>query len=515
MAYNFQAAIKAGTTPQQITNYLTSQGRQKEAEQYFGSTLKQPSFFQKVGQDVSNAFQSGVQQVKQGINTAANAKNPGQLFKAAGQLGSGVVGAVSSPLAPVLDPVNKVVQGAGNAIGNIPAVQNFANSKAGQITSQGAENVANYANIAGAVGGAMGAPAIEAGVAKTGEVAGNITGNALKGTGSALKGLGEKAYNITVPPTEATAKALVAYDAKQPTLLGRIKGLTGEGEKPVTEANTAARMGLQGTEYGLAVGAKKAATHLWENEIAPKLDQVKGAVNMKTFFDQVEKELQKTPELSRRADVKTALESLRQDYQNVGKNIDLKTLQGYKEGWAKFIPEAAYNGKPIGSALKEVKNIAAGKAREIIYKYVGEKGKQAYIDYGNLQSIIESGTKSITGDLAKKSLSRDIWQTIMDKAITPMATTAGKILYKTGEGLEMIGPKGAKKIGDIVGNPKIGLGIEDVGKKPVVNNYQTPKIHNYQDTLDYKGIKVNNYQTKSSPVYTKGIGGKFTGSTRK
>jgi hypothetical protein len=38
----------------------------------------------------------------------------------------------------------------------------------------------------------------------------------------------------------------------------------------------------------------------------------------------------------------------------------------------------------------------------------------------------------------------------MDKAVTPVATVAGKILYKTGSGLEFLGDKGAKKVGDII-----------------------------------------------------------------
>jgi hypothetical protein len=42
----------------------------------------------------------------------------------------------------------------------------------------------------------------------------------------------------------------------------------------------------------------------------------------------------------------------------------------------------------------------------------------------------------------------------MDKAVTPVATVVGKILYKTGEGLEFIGESGAKKVGDIVGEVK-------------------------------------------------------------
>ena len=62
---------------------------------------------------------------------------------------------------------------------------------------------------------------------------------------------------------------------------------------------------------------------------------------------------------------------------------------------------------------------------------------------------MKAGVKSIA-DPAKRSFSRNVWEALMDKAITPVATTAGKILYRTGEGLEFIGKQGAKKVKDIV-----------------------------------------------------------------
>jgi len=172
---------------------------------------------------------------------------------------------------------------------------------------------------------------------------------------------------------------------------------------------------------------------------------------MKDFFNQVEKEIIKnTKELGRRSALKEALGSLREQYQKVG-SVSLPKLQEYKEGFAKFLPDSSYKGKPIGAALKEVQDISAKKAREIIYKFVGEEGKQAYLDWGNLQSIIEAGKKSVTGDAAKRSLGRNLWELIMDKAITPVATTMGKVLYRTGDGLEFVGNKGAKTVRDIVG----------------------------------------------------------------
>lgn len=271
--------------------------------------------------------------------------------------------------------------------------------------------------------------------------------------GTVLKGAGEGAYGLTVTPTEATAKAVLNYDAQQPTLFQRVKNfLTGEepvGIKPITEANTAARKGLMGTEYQIGVQSKKISTSLWNDIIEPKLNEVKGKVNFKNFLSEIEKDIAKTPELGRRKDLMEAFTAFSEDFKNVS-NISLKKLQEYKEGWATFIPEKTYKGKPIGSAFKDIQNKAAEKARSVIYKNIGEEGKQAYLDYGNLQSIIESGIKSTTGDAAKRSLGRNIWEFVMDKAVTPIATVSGKVLYKTGEGLQFIGEKGAKTVKDIL-----------------------------------------------------------------
>lgn len=292
-------------------------------------------------------------------------------------------------------------------------------------------------------------PGFKAG-GKVAEVAADTAGGVVAKTGTAVKKAGEAAYGLTVNPQESTSRAMMAYDASQPTLAQRIAGMKSVGTKPITEANTAARKGLVGTEYGLGVSAKRVANDLWSKQIEPALAKSGMKVNMGEFFTNIEKEIKSsTAELGRRNSLVEALNSMRDDYKSV-RNVGMTKLQDYKQGWAKFLPDKVYNGKPIGAALKEVQNMAADRARGILHEAVGPEGKQAYIDYGNLQSIIESGIKSTTGDVAKKSIGRNVWQLVMDKAITPAATIGGQVLYKTGEGLELIGKPGAKKVKDIV-----------------------------------------------------------------
>lgn len=395
------------------------------------------------------AFGSGVSKVKAGIEQAGSASNPLEIFEGSLKMGAGAIESAFSPLTAGVEPIVKPTIGAGinyaaDKISNSPAVQKFATSKAGEITSRVAEDVADLSTIAGTVGGFMKAPEIAGSAITKGKEAATVAGRVSKTAG-------EKAYGITVVPEESTRMAMQSYQAKQGSLFNRVKNMISGDDvegRPITEANTAARKGLTGTEWRLGVQAKQVADDLWTGTIEPKLNAVKGNVNMKSFFAEVEKEIRKTANLGRKNDLLEGLTALKEDFKNVG-NIKLPKLQGYKEGWAEFIPEATYKGKPIASSLKAVKDIAADKARQIIYKHVGDEGKQAYLDYGNLKSIMKSGVKSIA-DPAKRSLSRNIWEAFMDKAITPVATMGGKILYKTGEGLEFIGQKGAKKVQDII-----------------------------------------------------------------
>ena len=438
---------------------------QEEFKKRYGTQgvikVSQPIKKPTMGEIIGKAFKGGIEQVKEGVQQVGKGgTNPlsaaGNLIEGVGKVGSGAIGAAFSPLAPAIEPtIGKAVSYAGEQISKIPAVQKFAESKIGQGVARGAENVLNYANIAGTVGSGMVAPkvgsAIKMGTNTAIEGVGNIASKATETTGRVLKKSGESAYGLTIAPEESTARALMSYDAKQPTFMGRVKNMLAGTEKeikPITEANTAARKGLMGTEYQLGVQAKKLTNDLWTKEIQPKLKAIKGAVDMKSFIGDIEKQIKKVGDITRRNDLMTALEKVKEDYKNVSK-VSAEKLQQYKEGWAEFVPESVYKGKPIGTSLKAVHDLMASKARQMFYKLIGEEGKTAYLDYGNLQSIIKSGLKSITGDPATKSLSRNVWSFIMNKAVTPVATVAGKVLYKTGEGLEFIGKKGAKTVKDI------------------------------------------------------------------
>jgi len=377
--------------------------------------------------------------------------------------------------------------------------------------------VANLGGIAGdilAVGG--GAKTLQTGVDKTLQAVKPVA----NATGRVLKSAGESSYGTTVIPEESTRGLMQSYQASQGSLFNRVKNLIkGDNQgAPITEANTAARKGLMGTEWKLGVQAKQVAGELWDKTIKPALESSKAKVNMKSFFTELERDIRKTADLARRADLLEGLSALKESYKKVG-NINLPKLQAYKEGWAEFVPEATYKGKPIASSLKAVKDLAAEKARGIIYKNGGEGIQQAYIDYGNLKSIMKAGIKSVS-DPAKKGISSNVWHFLMDKAVTPVATVSGNILYKTGEGLEFIGKSGAKKVQDIIGaditpaavlkaeqsfkssaseyikNPPVGLSIKDVGKSTqIAETFQRLKLQ--RKKLLEQGLSENSPAVKN------------------
>lgn len=415
------------------------------------STQTPPGFLQRVATDIKGNFGEATTS----FNSYKQDPTLVSGFSTGANIAKNISGAILSPLAeaPGFKQLGEGFSKAGQAIVNTKlgnkATDFLADKFSPETLGTASDVIETGLNVAGIEGGIKTARTLPR-VAS--QVKSKIT-PAINTTGRVLKQSGEGAYKTTITPQESTSRAMMAYDVKQPSLSGRIKNFfrgEGVGEKPITEANTAARQGLVGTEYQIGVQAKQASSRIWSDVVGPRLEKVKGKINMKSFLEQVEKDINKTPDLTRRGVLKEALDVIKEDYKKVS-GFNLKKLQEYKEGWAEFVPEGAYKGKPIGAAVKELHNMMADRARSTIYKYAGEDIKQAYIDYGNLKSIEKAGLKSTLGDPAAKSFGRGVWEFVMNKAVTPVATLAGKVLYKTGEGLEFIGKPGAKTVGEVVG----------------------------------------------------------------
>lgn len=172
----------------------------------FPQPQSSPGFFSKnapglvqAGNEIKGAFNSGIDYTKEGFADAKKAGlNPVKQFESTFKVGSGLVNAAASPLAPVLNPINKdVINPIGNKIGSNPGVQKFANSKAGQITSRVAEDVGNVANVTGAILGASeGGPKVKAGISEGLENTATKFGETTSRMGEKFGGVGEAARNF-------------------------------------------------------------------------------------------------------------------------------------------------------------------------------------------------------------------------------------------------------------------------------------------------------------------------------
>lgn len=441
-------------------NQLKKNPKQKEQG-------NQPNYFQRVGQDYSNIVNKNI---IGGINDAAN-----QAIKSSQQPGVGgllgtmsgfgrgalrtVGGVAEAAFVPIIEApgIKQGLEFIGNKVADIPGADSVIKelslfAEKNPQLSQDAQDIINIITLGGG-------KVVEKPIQQVAQKTALKTGEAITGTASkaapTLRGTAEALYNVSVKAEESTLKALQAYDATQSSIWGRVRNfftgtkndLTKSFDKPITEANTAIRQGLVGTEWQLGVQAKNASQNLWSKVVEPALKGYPEKLSMKQFLSDIEDQIMKIADLNRRNTLLDAFAKFTDDYKNVS-SISLEKLQAYKEGWAKFIPESTYKGKAIGGSLNEIRNLASQYARHTIYTRLGEGVKQAYIDYGNLQSIMKSGIKSID-PLRSKGAFKQAWELVIDKGVTPIATIGGQILYRTADGLEFISDKVIKKVSDI------------------------------------------------------------------
>lgn len=285
-----------------------------------------------------------------------------------------------------------------------------------------------------------------------------IGGPALKLAGSALKSGGQALAKAVIPTSAKEAKVIQNYTANKPfweRIGDFVQGK--KSEAPHTVAQTAFDKFIVGTESQMGSQAKRTSEKLWGDLVQPALKKA-GSVDMPMFLSNVEQRIIKeNPELSRQKGLMEALDALKEDYNGVS-SVSLDDLQNFKEGWAQFVPDKAYRGKPIAGAFRDIQNTAASEARKQIYETLGPEVKQAYIDYGNLKSLQELGQSALTGAKLKGGAGSFI-SGILEKALVPAGTIGGQVIYKTGEGVELIGKPGARFIRDLF--PLLGENSEE------------------------------------------------------
>lgn len=378
-----------------------------------------------------------------------------------GQLAGGVqdvIGEVLSSITPEKIKewgAEKTQQVMKTALGQagIKTAEDYANfAEKNPLLAKNIEGAINIGLTAGDIIGVGESASAAKGAVKA--VAEQLPEDVVAKTGRVIKKAGEKTYEAAVPVSAREAGILQTYKAKKPFLERVSDILSGTEKKPRLTAKTGIETGgLFGTKSGIGVRAKRASGKLWNDLISPALKSSSREVDAKQFFNDVRNEIiSANPEKSRQSSLLEALDAIEQDYSDVG-SVKLDELQKLKEGWAQFVPEKAYQGKPITGAYNEVRNLLSGKARGIIYDELGPDVKKAYIDYGNLKGLQEWGKTAMTGTKLKGGTGSLISE-IYSQFVTPIATSAGKTLYNIGKGIELVGEPGAKTLGEVLESTK-------------------------------------------------------------
>lgn len=462
-----QYGIASGKTKQQSMDALMKYRSQKQTSQQ-PPTQQRPTLGQELG--------TVLEKRKANFGDIVSAQDRGEqgyastLYQTGGQLaglGADViekgigrgVGAVYGALPEgVRESVSSVGKGIGSvltAIGSLPAWNDSTVGDqlkaAGQLASTNydafREQHPELARNLEATGN-IGRLASDLSLVKTGvDATAKVAGKAMQGAktlagkaGSSIKGSISPALEKVGGLTEKAGKTV--YDTAIPLSAKEAKSVqgfqAGVSKQPITAADTALKMGFQGTEAQIGVQARKETNKLWNTVISPALKNSKTKVDMKSFFDEVEKNIIKeTPELSRRSTLLKALEALKSDYSMVG-SVRLDKLQKFKEGWAKFVPQKAYKGEDIAGAFNDVKNSAAELARQKIHSNIPLAAREAYFDYGNLKNLQQFGQKAMTGAKFKGGFGSFV-SGLADMLVVPAKTAGGQVLSKAGKKLTAIG----------------------------------------------------------------------------
>lgn len=371
-----------------------------------------------------------------------------ELPKERGVVANVAIGATKGFVGDIARPTAQLLQGVGQR-----AIAAVTPATLGEVREQtGLKSLQDKTPEGQAVVEAL---KIEGGAQLAGRVGVNIasffipTAPVTQVVGRAVTTAGRVTTRAGIGLSAKEAPLIQAYKARLSVPQRILAALTGKNvSKPVTNAETALRQNIFGTESMIGIQSKRAATNIWSNVISPALKGSTQKVNMSGFIDDLAKQIDEIPELTRKGELTEALNAFKDDYGKVGE-VSLEKLQQFKEGWAKFLPDKVYKGKPIAGSFREIQNMAASQARNIIYKALGSiEGKAAYFDYGNLKNLQELGQKAMTGSKLKGGAGSFV-SGVYNMVVTPIATTAGLTLYRTGQGIEFVGNAGAKILGHL------------------------------------------------------------------
>lgn len=272
-----------------------------------------------------------------------------------------------------------------------------------------------------------------------------LAGGAIKPVASGVKSLGNTIYKSAFTPNAKEAENILAYEASQPSWLQRIYGTDAiQGNpafKPITTSDTALRSGIVGTEKQVGVQAKRVADTLYKKEIAPAVAGIKGVITKDELFAPIQERIAGIVDPTKKSAYQNAFDSLAEDYKNI-KDFSFKDAQALKSELAQFTPAKVFRGQDVANETRMMQSDMANLIRQKTYDALKDVNiKQKYIDYGNLQELQKVGVKAIS-EAGTKGGFGGFWSTLYDKAMTPVKTIGGKVIYHIGDKLEVTAPKG-------------------------------------------------------------------------
>lgn len=142
--------------------YTTEQPQQEEAQVTPGSMIR-------------DAAAAGVQKIQEGIAPQDTQPSLVESAERGLKVAAGAAEVAASPFAPIFSPLGKIIGYLSDKIAENKAVQDFARSPAGEVTSRVAEDVMNASTVAGTIAGVRTAPKVGSAVADTaGEIAASV-----------------------------------------------------------------------------------------------------------------------------------------------------------------------------------------------------------------------------------------------------------------------------------------------------------------------------------------------------
>lgn len=260
-----------------------------------------------------------------------------------------------------------------------------------------------------------------------------------------VKKAGEKLYSSAFTPNVKEAESILAYEASKPSVMSSIFGkgaiVGNPAFKPVTVSETALRSGIQGTEKGVGVQAKRVADTLYRTKIAPEVDSIKDVITKDELFKPLRDTVDNITDPSKKKAYQDAYESLVEDYAKID-TFTYKQAQKLKSEIAEFTPSKIFRGQDVANELRMLKADIANTIRQKTYEKLKDVNiKQQYLDYGNLQELQKVGVRAIS-EAGLKGGFGGFWSTLYDAAMTPVKTIGGKTLYHIGDKLKVTAPKG-------------------------------------------------------------------------